>query len=289
MFVRELDEKITSKLKDSKLFNDKLLPDIENGSVYPAIRNNRVDFYHEGGKLFGYDGKFKTHFKYASAIISENDYLTEEELGQAKVIKDFSQGYERIKKNCALYAGIESKGVSRVYRKYHHFASDSDIVVLDIEVSLESINEKKSQERIDVLLFNKKTQELRFYEAKHFTNSELWARKKQDPKVRGQIKGYEKLILEEKSEIVSQYSKYVGILKDLFGCKLPEPENLDDKVALLMFGFDRDQLSGKIRESLLGDGSLDDIKYYFKGDISSVVIDNLWKSTKIAVSNKRNT
>ena len=63
-----------------------------------------------------------------------------------------------IKENCSLYSGVESQGVSKIYESYS-FASikskNSPIVVLDIEVSFESIDENRLQDRIDVLLFEK--------------------------------------------------------------------------------------------------------------------------------------
>jgi len=52
MFERNLDNVTIDGLRGKKLFTEKLCPDIEKGTVFPAIRVGRVDFYHKGGKLF---------------------------------------------------------------------------------------------------------------------------------------------------------------------------------------------------------------------------------------------
>ena len=85
------------KLKQSELYRNYLLPDCKKGIVFPAIRDNRIDFYFKGGKLFSFDGQFKTHIKYASVLTHKNDYVTEADLGEAEPITDFAAGYKRIK------------------------------------------------------------------------------------------------------------------------------------------------------------------------------------------------
>lgn len=281
MFTKKLDSVTIDRLRDDRLFIEKLKPDIEKGTVFPAIRVGRVDFYHKGGKLFSYVKEFSTHKKYASAIRSDSDYISESDLQQeVKVITSFSDGYEQIKENCSLYSGAEAEGVSRIYHRYPFTNNDLDIVVLDIEISFKAKSEERSQDRIDILLFNKKTQQLRFYEAKHYSNSELWAAKGASPRVVSQIHRYEEQIHEEDKDILSQYCNYVRIVNSLFGCDLPKPERIDEKVTLLVFGFDRDQQRGRMQELLLGDESLTGIQYYFIGNIAAVNLDNMWKAVK---------
>ncbi len=281
MFERNLGSVTIDGLKGDRLFTEKLKPDIEEGTVFPAIRAGRIDFYHKGGKLFFYVKGFSTHKKYASAIESNSDYISESDLRQkVKIINSFSRGYEQIKENCSLYSGVEAKGVSRLYHKYPFTKNDLDIVVLDIEISFKAKSEERSQDRIDILLFNKKTQQLRFYEAKHYSNSELWAVKGTSPRVVSQIERYQEQIEEERKDILDQYCNYVEIMNDLFGCNLPEPEDIHKKVTLLVFGYDRDQQTGRMQELLLGDESLAGIQHYLIGNISAVKIDNMWKADK---------
>ena len=82
MFKRSFNDELIKRLLDSELYKRKILEDIKTGVVFPAIRAERVDFYHKGGKLFTYDGKFKTHIKFASVyrLDEEKNYVTEKDL-----------------------------------------------------------------------------------------------------------------------------------------------------------------------------------------------------------------
>ena len=102
-------------------------------------------------------------------------------------ITSFVDGYERIKENCSLYSGVESSGVACLYSNYSYLSSKSDIVVLNIEVSLESLDADKNQDRIDVLFFDKNKKCLIFCEAKHYSNKEIWSQKGTNPEVVGQV------------------------------------------------------------------------------------------------------
>ena len=281
MFQRTLDKKTIDALKKEPLFKKRLLPDIERGRVFPAIRGGYIDFYHKGGRLFTFKKEFCTHKKYASVIRSKGDYLTESDLEhKIELICDFSDGYESIKENCSLYPGVEAEGVSALYHKYSYARNDSDVVVLDIEISFKSEDADKSQDRIDILLYNKKKKMLRFYEAKHFSNDELWSKSGTKPRVIKQIKGYNEQVKKRHSEILSQYKNYFRVLNEIFGRKLFDPVDgidcIDENVALLVFGFDRNQQRGRMKELLLDDRSLENIQHYFIGNISSVNINNMW-------------
>lgn len=281
MFKRNLDTITIQSLRGNRLFTDKLGPDIEAGAVFPAIRAGRIDFYHKGGKLFSYEKEFSTHKKYAAVIKSKGDYISELDLEEnVEIIKSFFDGYERIRENCSLYSGVEAKGVSRVYHKCPFTNKDSNIVVLDIEISFEADSEERSQDRVDMLLLNKKTQQLRFCEAKHYSNSELWSMKGTRPKVVSQIERYQEQIERQGSDILREYGKYVEIMNGLFEYGLPEPKSIDDKVTLLVFGFDRDQQKGRMEDLLFDDVSLTGIQHYFIGSIAAVSLDNMWKAVK---------
>jgi len=281
MFTRNLGNNAISKLRKNDLFMKKLKPDIEEEAVFPAIRRGRIDFYHKGGKLFSYRDTFYTHKKYASLIKFAGDYISESELRKkAEVITSFFEGYEQIKENCSLYSGVEARGVSRLYHKYPFTKNDLDIVLLDIEISFRANSEERSQDRIDLLLLNKKTQQLRFYEAKHYSNSDLWTVERSRPEAVSQIERYQEQIEKKDSEILSEYSRYVRIVNNLFTCDLPEPQSIDRKVTLLVFGYDRDQQKGRMQDLLLGDESLAGIQYYFVGNMAGVNIDNMWRAVK---------
>jgi len=274
---RRLEKIIEDKLLSSSLWSNEIEQDCKNQNVFLAIRANRIDLYHKGGKLFTYDRSgFKTHLKYASVISSnEKDYLTESELLDYKLASDFESNYPRIKENCSNYSGIEALGVSDLYHR-HSYLSSSNVVVLDVEISFESFNEENNQDRIDILLLNKDSKSLQFVEAKHFSNKEIWSRT--IPAVIGQIKRYESQIAERKPEILSEYIDYIKMIDRIFGTALPEPVEVDNNVTLLIFGFDNDQKSGRLKKLILQNKEYAGIKNYPIGNIKKVVSDNLWKA-----------
>jgi len=274
---RRLEKIIKDKLIASSLWTNKIDQDCKNQNVFLTIRDNRFDLYHNGGKLFCYDSSgFKTHLKYASVITaSGKDYLTESELSSYRLASNFENNYQRIKENCSKYSGIEASGVSDLYHK-HSYLSNSNVIVLDIEISFESLNEENHQDRIDILLFNKDSKTLQFVEAKHFSNDEIWS--KTVPKVIDQIKRYEAQIAKRKIEILSAYSEYIEIINRIFNISLPEATKIDDNVTLLIFGFDNDQKNGRLKKLITKNPAYSGIQNYSIGNIKQVVTENLWNA-----------
>jgi hypothetical protein len=208
-------------------------------------------------------------------------YILEDDLGKIKPIASFVEGYERIKENCARYASVETNGVSNIYSRHSYISRPSNNeVVLDIEISFKSAKGGRHQDRIDLLLYNKKEKCLRFYEAKHFSNKEIWAKVGHRPQVVEQVARYEAQINQSSAEIIEAYTQYIQIVNDLFDLELEPPKMLDMEVVLLIFGFDRDQQQGRFRTLLEADGSLKDIKYYAIGNEAQVEIKNLWGRPK---------
>ena len=257
IFRRNLNQSIIEGLKDSDLWNKQLKKDCENQKVFLAIRDNNIGFYHKGGRLFGFDKKnrFDTNIKYAAIItINKNsDYLFEDELKNITPIDNFhdATNYKRIKDNCQLYSkGTESEGVSKIYHKHSYLSNNTDIVVLDIEVSFEALDKKDGsrQDRIDILLFNKHTKTLKFVEAKLFSNKDI--KSSTTPNVIEQIRKYEKQIKNKEKDILQAYKNYVAtineIFKDMIPRPLPIPEEIDKTVSLLIFNYDENQEKGTL-------------------------------------------
>lgn len=274
---RRLDGSIIENLKKTDLWKKRIEMDCREGNVFLTIRNNQVDFYHKGGRLFSYDKSgFKTHLKYAAAIeSSEKNYLTEKELASHKLALDFISNYSRIKENCSNYSSNEALGVSQLY-KNHSYLSESKVVVIDIEVSFQSLDENNKHDRIDIVLYNYSERTLQFVEAKHYSNKEIWSTSK--PKVLDQIERYEKQLQSKKQEILTEYINYVKIINAIFGVSLPEPVNIDKKITLLIFGFDDDQKNGRLKNLILSNPIYKEKKIYPKGEIKSIALENLWNA-----------
>jgi hypothetical protein len=275
---RNLEENIKTNLVISDLWINRIKQDCIDQKIFCAIRNNQLDFYHKGSRLFNFSSNgFKTHIKYASVIESNgNNYLTQDELKQYKLAADFISNYERIKENCSNYSGVEAKGVSEIYHRHSFMDRDKEIVVLDIEISIEAIDADKSQDRIDILLYNADERKLKFVEAKHYSNSEIWS--KEDAKVINQIKRYESQIQLKKNEIVAEYNNYIEIANSMFSCKLPLITDIEEKVTLLVFGFDRDQQKGRLKELITNNEKFKDFRVYTKGNVSDIKLSQLWKA-----------
>lgn len=71
-----------------------------------------------------------------------------------------------------------------------------------------------------MLLFEKEKNRLIFCEAKHFSNSEIWAEKIENIKVLKQIRRYNGQIKDKEDQIIEAYNNYTKIVKDLFKEKI---------------------------------------------------------------------
>lgn len=59
------------------------------------------------------------------------------------------------------------------------------------------------------------------------------------------------------------------------------PSGIDQiPLFLLVFGFDQNQLDGRLQELLLGDGSLRGHHYYMRGGLSTLSTDTMWKGVQ---------
>jgi len=275
---RSLDNSILNGLTSSTLWINKLKQDCIKGKVFLAIRNNRVDFYHEGGKLFSYDGEeYETHHKYASVINPNGKtYLKEPELStHCKFIPKFEPNYKRIKENCSKYSKEEAKGVSCLYCD-HSYMSGSEVVILDIEIAFKALDNDRKIDQIDLLLFNKRLQKLQFVEAKHYSNKEVVS--KTIPKVIGQIKRYQSQIKTKGANILSEYVDYVQTLNLIFDNSLPQPKEIDEKVTLLIFGFDNDQKFGRLTRLVGENEAYSDERVYYRGNLKGLNPTTLWNA-----------
>ena len=273
-FKRSFSNELINILKSEHLYQF-LLEDIKKGIVFPCIREERIDFYHKGGKLFQYDKHgFKTHIKYASVIERNNkNYLTQDQLKNCVLISDFTKGYTRIKENCKNFSGVEGTGVSDIFQK-HSYAKASGVIMLDKEVALRSNDLGKNHAIIDILLYNPAEKKLKFVEAKHYSNPEIWTAT--EANVANQIKRYENLIILRKMEIISGYNNYIEIVAELFDAYLPLINDVECKVPLLIFGFDSDQRSGRLKKLRLDKPKFEGINIYPIGNVGEINLDNLW-------------
>lgn len=308
------------QLTTAPVFQGCLKPDCVDGAVFaalrlkpalreqPGFRLDKADFWHNGGIALSHDGRrFLTHLKYASKTFGSSLYVGESELAQATHVQDFAnpEHYEAIKQNIAFYSGQEAKGVAGLLR--HSLPSSTGspdgVVALDLEIGCPNLaalsaNTGASDEpeavpssdkpkngrawaRIDLLLLNKGTGALRFYEVKHFSNPELW-----DNRVIDQVTCYEKYVRNQTHWRVSvaYYEAVVERLQELFPAIVgPTKLQLDAiPVALLVFGFSEEERVGdwQSRRTELAKAG---VKSYGRGGMKKLLPSNMatiWNETR---------
>ena len=283
-FKRRLyNDGIIKRLKNDSLFKDKLLKDIKKGVVYPTIRENRLNFYYYKKLLFEYEDRFITNSKFAFVPKEYHPtYVADgNELG---AIANFYDGYENIKERAKLYASPEDKGVSNICRNGNVISNlPNGYIVLDIEVAFEKeiIENNKvtiRQNRIDILLYGIEERQLRFVEAKHFSNGEI--KSTTIPNVVGQIKKYDKELEKRNDEILYVYAEYIKDLNKIFDeimeKPIPAPISVLHKCGLIIFGFDDDQKNGRLQKNIESKIKEEGISVYSIGKESKIDIKTLY-------------
>jgi hypothetical protein len=257
-FKRAMNEKLINNLQESELFNQKLLPDIYDGKVFLAIRNNKASFYLKGRSLFTYESShFSSHQKFVFIPDGlKGEYIREDQLANLRPIGSFIDGYEKIKKRTEQYADEEATGVSALYRYAAHSENIGEryfLVDIEIVFNKDSEDENRKTDKIDLLLYDQKGRKLLFIEAKHYTNPEILPVGNGIPKVINQLEKYNKQILANYDEIIRQYANAFNVYNQITGTKLSEPCEIHPRCGLYIFGFDN---QGKIKvENLLRDVS----------------------------------
>jgi hypothetical protein len=210
-------------------------------------------------------------------------------LQSKRLIKDFCEGYDRIKENCNKYSGLEALGVSSLYERFSCARKGADsVVVLDIEASFakeENENQKpdsnkKKRNRIDIVLFDTESKGIRFVEAKHYSNGELRAKQGNAPDVIEQMKRYTELINDNQEPILKEYKKHVQKINKIFSVKIPEPVLVDPTPLLLIFGFDQAQLDHYLKEKIEKPLKAKDLLVYSKGDIKTAELSTIFNARK---------
>ncbi len=261
-FSRSVKASLLNKLRKQDLFRSKLYPDIcdQQGqskcrSVFMAVRNNSLDFYHRGGRLFTYDGKgFSTHLKYCSVFKNPNKKGTdvrEHELPELKRIDSFVSEYKRVKELCGLYSGQEAAGVSKLYSRFPYTAGNTKtIMVLDIEASFDSRAREDSgdtQDRIDLVLYCPNRKALLFVEAKTIANPDVKTTQGCAPAVCSQITRYRQQVRVQKKHILKAYRKTIEAIECILDLSIEQPMEVIENVPLLLFGFNGAQKKENVK------------------------------------------
>ena len=270
-----VSKKLIQNFKNESLFS-RIKKECESGDIFLSPRQGeRITIYYKGGRFLQYDKDgFSITEKYFSLnkTIKDNDNkITVDKIVNFNFTKKyFEEYYEGIKEKCALYnKNSEAHGVSCFYK--YNYLTNNDIVLLDIEYSNETVSGEKS-DRIDIVLYNKKSQTLQLIEAKKFNNPEL-----HNHSIIKQVSRYNKQIAANKNIILDYYQKFVETINYIFDINLPKPENINNNVSVYFFDFDSDDKKSKKYKHIINNLKKHYVNYYVRGHAENIEYKNLQK------------
>jgi hypothetical protein len=257
------DEKFINALnelyKDESSFWHMMINDKE---LFIAIRKEYLNVYYKGQSICRLYYKNiimgATHKKYLGN--NESGYFYSENgkfLDEKSKIKSLTEIIQ-LKENINKYVGREKD-------KSYTEIINNEKCILDVEIAFvrpkvvtpakKSDYEISSIDYVALEYDSNDDPVLVFYEAKHFTNSEIRARS--EPKVIGQIKRYKQALKDHNDEILRSYKL---VTKNLFDLHILNRRNykgtevkylrIDSEPRLIIFGSNQKSLSDKHLQKL---------------------------------------
>ena len=255
-FNRGLDDKFVDALNKEYDKGGWWRTLVDDEDLFVAVRNNRVNVYYRGCSLAelrrSRNGSViaSTHYKYLLRPSLRSPYIDFAD-GKYQLHDNLQKWFvkspnkvDQLKLTARRYVGEEKKGVHQIIR--------SNPYILDVEITLQ-------RRRLDLatLELTDEGSEIVFFEAKHFTNSEL--RGKDSAGVVDQISTYSALLKENRTAIAQGYARVFHNLRCLHGIPERHPKRhkwlqqigktapqINTSPRLVVFGFDDDQKNGKV-------------------------------------------
>lgn len=297
-FKRGLSDDFMGKLKrlhdSGGWFADVLL----DKELTIGIRDKSLGVYYQGQRLFHVaigdkaELMVETHPKYlVDPTLKKGIRLNQSEFvwGPIDAVSKKYEGRDTLTKmkRAALYYSVPEKtGIYQIIHDNPH--------VLDVEIAFgkvrsdgESQGQRQRQpNQIDIACLEKVDDKihLRFWEAKRYSNSEIFA-SVTEPRVVSQIRSYRKLLIEHRPELINSYKKVASNLVEMARWGGPKPDALvtdvaekgelcmdeDPFIGLVVFGYDKAQReNARFREMKC---KLENAKIYpviYKGDYKNI-------------------
>ncbi|MBX5195734.1 hypothetical protein HJB82_10410 [Rhizobium sp. NZLR10] len=275
-FVRVISEKQMQLLRDAAASPQGawLRDALGDTELFFALRDERIDVYYRGRAIYSIEfsgGKVtpRTHVKYL--VLDDSDPYIRMLNGSFDYKRLHLQGVyqenvslRQMKAAARSFSGVESMGV--------YAAINRDPFVIDVEVAFNRSSEVtehddleagRKQDRIDVVRLRKNGEafDLVFWEAKHFSNSELF-----NDKILSQLAAYERQLQSREGQLLTGFRNVcrfhfdLGGLRKSLGCAGASdahletlqdlasgkiPLNVIRQPSLFVFGFDNDQKEGR--------------------------------------------
>lgn len=257
----------------------KLVCDIKSGDVFPAVRDDRLDFYHGGGVLFSFSGNsFKRNPNYdfygnATETKKGNRTVAEKTYGKSFINNyEFFKECNRIRFSSNENEDSERKFLDNFYCDTYKGSSFPNLCVLDIEVR---INEDGNKKKCDMVLLKSEADKskIMFVEAKLYDNNEVKCAEGRIPEVVTQVEGYTEQLAKHKKTIEQQYINHLDIMSRLIFMK---PYDKIDNIELISNA--KLLIIGKPKDAVMTDNQ----KY--SEQVLKERLDVLWVDTDVKLS-----
>lgn len=242
--------------------------------LFIAIRNDAIGVYCRGCLIFGINSSrdsvsFRTHYKYLLNPQAKSPYVDWGPNGDLalndkrlrNLFTPSADDLDALKKAARAYAEPEKEGVHKLLKANRSSIIDVEIALTgegtaEEDVADDAAPRRPKADRIDFAALQevKGKVQLAFFEAKHFSSSELRAQgDKAPPVLAKQIPKYEKLIKNEEQRIKESYQLVCRNLAELrpdcpdavkFIASGKVDFSISPYVRLVIFGFDEAQRDG---------------------------------------------
>lgn len=172
-FIRQFNNFDFQKMAQEEIYKF-IEPEIQSGEIFPTLRDNRIDFYYNGGCIYQYKNKgFYCNPNYGKylhgavpSLTGESDYFIDSfsDINFGLLHSDLKKAIE--KKFSSAEHNAERSYLKNIYA-YTYSRQDSAVKVLDIEVYIDGT-------KCDMVLWDSESKTLQFVEAKLYDDSRLW-------------------------------------------------------------------------------------------------------------------
>jgi hypothetical protein len=234
------NNEIAEQLKREPLFQEKLLPDLNNGCLLPIIRNSKICFCCKDISLFVYTKSgFMLSAKHLAWLISDGIGWVDAKKLKEKfdgLAEDLGSLYDRIKRLCNIGVDEYNKNIAELYQ-FSGGCSAADTVLLDVCVDFADLTKDYARrgKEITACFLNKKTKELRFY--KVITARQIEAQENYAEEICARILKDKEQITRTSSRILNWYKKDIELLNVIFDAKIPIFKKVREEIILLGIGF----------------------------------------------------
>lgn len=240
-FIRQFNNFDFQKMAQEEIYKF-IEPEIQSGEIFPALRDNRIDFYYNGGCIYQYKNKrFYCNPNYGKYLHGAVPSLTGESDYFIDSFSDINFGllHSDLKKAIGKKFSNVERNAERSYLKniyaYTYSRQGSAVKVIDIEVYIDGT-------KCDMVLWDSGTQTLQFVEAKLYDDSRLWEKGERELDTLEQVQKYEQTISTQQNDILLQYQTSIGIMKQ-FGLEIGQIRNINPSVKLAIFDVRRSRFN----------------------------------------------